>query len=169
MSRRKRKREWTPFERAQYVNLDPRIDIPAVRKHLSDEVYKNSFYQVDVTRYPQEDEPGKELVHLSIKTLDKSARHDWREFQRIKNELVGPEIEAVELYPAESRLVDTSNQYHLWCFPAGDKLPFGYSERLVSETSSCGAKQRKWSDEDRPKDLKDLTPEAVKRMTADES
>jgi hypothetical protein len=36
--------------------------------------------------------------------------HDWRDLQRIKNQLVGPECEAVELYPAESRKVDTANQ-----------------------------------------------------------
>jgi hypothetical protein len=43
--------------------------------------------------------------------LDGQAIHDWRELQRIKNEIVGDEIEAVELYPAESRLLDTANWY----------------------------------------------------------
>jgi len=28
--------------------------------------------------------------------------------------IVGEEHEAFEVYPAESRLVDTANQYHLW-------------------------------------------------------
>src|ERR1043165_2191444 len=53
---------------------------------------------------------------LSIHNLKKTADHDWRDYQRIKNELVGPEAEGVELYPAESRLVDTSNQFHLYVF-----------------------------------------------------
>ena len=41
-------------------------------------------------------------------------------------------MEAVELYPAESRLVDNANQWHLWCV-TGFRFPFGFAERLVSE------------------------------------
>lgn len=67
---------------------------------------------------------------LSIRDLDSTtAVHDWRVLQSIKNALAGPEWEAVELYPAESRLVDQANQYHLWCFP--EQLPFGFQERVV--------------------------------------
>ncbi|WP_271627806.1 DUF7694 domain-containing protein [Bradyrhizobium sp. CCBAU 11445] len=39
---------------------------------------------------------------------------DWRLFQNIKNQLLGPECEALELYPAESRKVDAANMYHLY-------------------------------------------------------
>lgn len=72
-------------------------------------------------------------VHLSIKRIDQEPVHDWRDLQRIKNELLGPECEAVELCPAESRRVDSANQYHLW----GDVDPafrfgFGFNERLTS-------------------------------------
>jgi hypothetical protein len=54
--------------------------------------------------------------------------------QQIKNQLVGEECEAVELYPSESRLVDTCNVTHLWCVtdPAYC-FPFGYEEREVSD------------------------------------
>jgi hypothetical protein len=69
------------------------------------------------------------MKHLSICRTDKQAVHDWRAFQRIKNELAGPEWEAVEIYPAESRLVDMANQYHLWCFPFA--IGFGFSGRAV--------------------------------------
>ena len=67
--------------------------------------------------------------------------HDWRELQQIKNAICGEEIEAVELYPA-SRLVDTSNQYHLWALPAGKRFPFGYKERLLITEPGMKAKQR---------------------------
>ena len=40
--------------------------------------------------------------------------HDWVIFQQIKNELVGTEQEMVELYPAESRLLNSGHMYHLW-------------------------------------------------------
>lgn len=84
-----------------------------------------------------------DLVHLSIKRNDKSPLHDWRDLQRIKNEILGPEQEAMELYPAESRLVDGANQYHLWCF-LWQKAPFGYeAQRCVMLPGGMdGSKQR---------------------------
>ena len=91
------------------------------------ETYFNNLYQVTV----QEHDGG--WTWLSIVRRDRSAMHDWRELQRVKNEICGPEREAVELYPAESRLVDTSNQFHLWVMPAGMTFPFGYRDRDVSD------------------------------------
>jgi hypothetical protein len=71
----------------------------------------------------------------------------WQDFQRIKTEIVGPEREAVELYPAESRLIDTSNAWHLWCPPAGTEWPFGWFRGRLSydyETArALGRAQRK--------------------------
>lgn len=110
---------WTKFEKAELPGFPEA------------EVYLNSRYQVLVTKFDIES-PFGECVHLSIKLRDKKAWHDWRDMQRIKNELVGPECEAVELFPAESRLMDTANQYHLFCFPKF-KFPFGYKVREVSE------------------------------------
>lgn len=71
-----------------------------------------------------------ELIHLSIKRRNREALPDWRDFQEIKNDLVGRECEGVELYPAESRKVDGANQFHIWVindeqfrFPFGFKMP----------------------------------------------
>ena len=86
------------------------------------------------------------MVWLSIKRIDKEPIHDWRDLQAIKNQLVGPECEGVELYPAEARAVDTANQYHLWVFKEpGPAFPFGFSEGLRldrDDTDTSGAKQR---------------------------
>jgi hypothetical protein len=62
---------------------------------------------------------GGPYAILSITARDETARHDWREFQQLKNHLLGAEWEAVELYPAESRLIDPSNRFYLWCVPRG--------------------------------------------------
>ena len=67
------------------------------------EEYGNEYYLVI-----------RRAAYLMITNLDQSARRDWREFQRIKNELYGDEAEAVELYPAESRVQDPSNAFFLW-------------------------------------------------------
>ena len=69
--------------------------------------FQNDTYDVMAFEDPH-------FVHLVIHRHDWEARSDWREFQQIKNQIVGPECEAVDLFPAESRLVDTSNAYHLW-------------------------------------------------------
>lgn len=120
------KKDWGPW-----MEVPP---APAVLKLRGEDVERirvavNAKYQVHITYF----ESG--LVHLSFKTHANKAIRDWREMQRIKNELVGPEIEAVELFPAESRLIDTSNQYHLWCLPPGEKFPFGFHDgRHVATT-----------------------------------
>jgi hypothetical protein len=90
--------------------------------------------------------PERGRLHLSIRNLRREAVRDWRDLQRIKNEIAGPEREAVEIYPAESRLVDSSNQYHLWVLPEGERVPIGYEERLVAspeEAAEHGARQRR--------------------------
>jgi len=53
-------------------------------------------------------------------------------FQQIKNEIIGPEYEATELYPAESRLVDSSEEYHLWVRTSPyHRFPVGFGRRFV--------------------------------------
>lgn len=82
------------------------------------------------------------MIRLGISSLDGSARHDWRDFQAIKNQLAGPECEAFELYPAESRLLDPSNYYTLWCFPGLKRLKVGVEEREVRDAEVALAPQR---------------------------
>lgn len=102
-------------------------------------MWTNNIYTV----HRKEEEGG--LVWLSIRRNDRKPIRDWRHFQRIKNELVGPEREGVELFPAESRLVDEANQYHLWVLPEGERVPVGWNVRMVSgsdEAEKIGAVQR---------------------------
>lgn len=84
--------------------------------------------------------------HLSVKRNDREPIHDWRDLQEIKNMICGESWEGVELYPAEDRLLDEANQYHLWCFPL--RLPIGDNNgRRVAtpeEAKRVGAKQRKF-------------------------
>lgn len=134
--------DWTPFEEGVLPRTYREIDSPF-------RVVMNSRYQVNFFHH---DTPFGPMIQLSIKRRDKEMIHDWRELQRIKNELLGEEVEAVELYPADSRLVDTSNQYHLWCLPEGMRFPFGYTDRLVGEGDGrFGSKQRPFEPGFRPK------------------
>ena len=88
--------------------------------------YVNDLYQVEAEAYA----PG--CLHLNIRRRDGGMFKDWRHFQQIKNEIAGPEREAVEVYPAESRKVDTTNKWHLWVQPEGVRINVGWPERDVS-------------------------------------
>ncbi len=77
-------------------------------------LYSNNRYHVFLRKDVAIPPCPYERVWLSIRNNDRSTRRDWRDFQRIKNEIVGREIEMVEIYPQESQKVDMSNQYHLW-------------------------------------------------------
>jgi hypothetical protein len=143
---------WTAFQEASLgVFGDGRM--VGVEGNLR--TYLNSRYQVSVFN-PDEHSP---LMHLSIKRCDGAAVRDWRDMQRIKNELLGPEWEGVELYPAESRLTDGANQYHLWCIEG--QFPLGFGSRLVSEDNTHGVTQRPWPDGERPSDLSSVTAEQM--------
>lgn len=61
--------------------------------------------------------------------------------RRIKNELLGPEYEAIELFPAESRLLDSANQYHLFARFGAARFAFGMDERIVSGERGVGEGQ----------------------------
>lgn len=107
-------------------------------------VYLNDLYQVAVRFHP-DDGSDPQLIHLSIKRVDRQPIHDWRDLQDIKTALVGPECEGVELYPAESRVVDTANQFHLWVVADPTfRFPFGFPARFVdySDVRESGAQQR---------------------------
>lgn len=115
-------------------------------ENIKDEkYYVNDQYQVHVSK-PHSQPGWPDTIHLSIKRLDKEPLHDWRDLQEIKNMLVGPENEAVEIYPSESRLVDMANQYHLWVFADSSvRIPIGWTTRMVAtpeQAAQCGAKQR---------------------------
>ena len=109
------------------------------REFIAGDTFMNDIYTVIRTKV------GKGH-HLSIRRNDRSACKDWRHFQRIKNELCGPEREGVELYPAESRLIDTANQFHIWVLPEGERFPVGYAAgRHVTgpeDATALGAVQR---------------------------
>lgn len=117
---------WRPLERSRpYKNGVPIEEDPDTTQWANDEY-------VVFRREIQHKGGEPPMFHLSIRNQDRSTRHDWRDFQRIKNQLCGPEYEGCELYPQESRKVDTANQYHLFCFPFS--LGFGLGEeRMVTD------------------------------------
>lgn len=124
MSRRRRSAKLAPTpKRARWEPLErcPVLDPQAYIDHgltAPDAVYGNKTYSVFVR------EIGRGALHISFHRRDRAAIHDWRHMQAIKNEVAGPERLAVEIFPPESSLVDSSNEYHLWVVPEGAAIPF---------------------------------------------
>jgi hypothetical protein len=111
------------------------------------ERWTNDIYVVTVRRWSEDKVFGTRggMIQVGIHTHDGTARHDWRDFQGIKNQIAGSECEGFELYPAESRLMDPSNYYTLWCFPGLKRIKVGHEERVVRDANEALAPQRAFS------------------------
>lgn len=101
-----------------YPEQRAKEEVKQLEKH---QIWANNIYQVNIGYADPIDTGGVGFAHLIIRRLDKRPIHSWSHFQAIKNELVGPECEAVEMYPAEKHLIDAKEHYHLWAFTSPDQ------------------------------------------------
>lgn len=140
-------RRWQPMERGEFspsylATVYP--DGPGDGVRL--EVWSNDLYEATVEHHLTDD--GHEWSYITLKRFDRHAVRDWRHLQSIKNEVTDPEREAIEIFPAESRLMDEANQYHLWVLPAGEVIGFGQRFRSVGRPEDVRgvgkARQREW-------------------------
>ncbi len=94
----------------------------------------NAWYQV-VLRVRPPVPPAVEvpIAQLSIKRWDREQVFEWRDLQRIKDDILGTGIEAMQLFPASDRIVDTANQYHLWALPIGMTFGVGYFDGRLTD------------------------------------
>lgn len=110
MGKRKDDRVWQPLVRAYDHRPHPDVvrmaqsdlDVArALKDSFLDEVWVNHTYVVRVRRGEDGD-----VQRLSIRRQDRRPANDWRDLQAIKNQLAGEEVEAINLHPAQSRVVD---------------------------------------------------------------
>lgn len=59
--------------------------------------------------------------HFAVSSLS-GERPTWHEMQRIKDDLAGLDVTAVEIYPPRSQVMDGADMFHIWALPA--PLPF---------------------------------------------
>lgn len=116
------------------------------RKEEGAECWASLQYTVLV--YRDTDQVGQgfpPMDWLSIRRDDRAPIRDWRHMQAIKNQVCGPDAEGFEIYPADDRLVDTANQFHLWVFRDGLRIPVGWHEgrQVTDDAGIPGAVQRK--------------------------
>lgn len=113
--------------------------------------YMNLVYEVHLHEIAYA--PGYGAVtQLAMMRLDKAPVVDWRHMQRIKNTLCGPEREAIECYPAESRLVDTKNNRTLWVLAEGVRIGLGWENRMVTYPTKASDHQRPFERGQQPAD-----------------
>jgi hypothetical protein len=131
--------EWTTFRRMEpaevvrevepaiaELGLPPVQAAEARRQAREVETWSNSRYRVRVYR---KDGAVRGLqVQVGAPGVEAPG---WSELQRVKNEIAGPEAEAYEIFPAESRLVDGGPAYWLFVAPPGEKVPGGLYERIT--------------------------------------
>lgn len=98
------------------------------------EMWMNHRYTAIVER----DDNGH-VEHISLRRNDRKPTMPWRDLQRIKNELAGENTEAIELYPAEERVVDCANQRHLWVWPPGERIEIGWQHGMVGTPEQAAA------------------------------
>lgn len=108
--------EWGPWEWRNHL-VDHPMAVPGLRKACLNAVYSVQFFQ-------HETDWGI-VDHLMIRRHDEQPVRSWADVYRIKNELVGLERVGIEIYPADSTLIDDANIYHLWVLPKGMVVPFG--------------------------------------------
>jgi len=119
---------WKPLEQAQVPADAAKMGVVAC--------FQNNRYTIFVKEQesPGFGQPGPDgkiipmkIAHLIINRNDKKTTRSWADLQRIKNELLGPMAEAIELFPAEwRRMSDISDrQTHLWALSPGATLPLG--------------------------------------------
>src|SRR5579864_9111194 len=95
----------------------PLPSMPDDARAIWSEAYANNLYGVTVVRI------DGHVYQITITPHDGTRGHIWADFQRIKDQIAGPDVEAVELYPAQSRLVDAGPGYHLWCLRPAEEYP----------------------------------------------
>jgi hypothetical protein len=136
-STKNKTRAWVPLHQDEILSARAQASVMV-----------NDRYQI-ILRDCGQIEPFGAVIELSVKRLNQEPIFDWRDMQRIKNELFGRECEMVQVFPAESRLMDTSNQYWFYAFPSGYRIPLGWKERFLTEMSIGGSKQRPFRPEHR--------------------
>lgn len=120
-----------------------------IKEAEPDELWINDKYVVSLFKNEPHGLGDVDVWHLSIRRQDREAVHDWRDFQAIKNELCGPDYEGMELYPAERRVLDAANQYHIYVVMKNVTLPFGFTQtngKCRDDRNIGASKQRPFDD-----------------------
>ena len=104
--------------REKFPELTEEEIVEAGPRLWNNEQWGNDRYTAHV-KY--QDSRGKDgYLEIGIHNHKRTTIMPWSHVQQIKNEICGAEREAVMIYPAESRLLDTANEYWIYVYPVGE-------------------------------------------------
>ena len=136
------KHTWTTFREvddwhdafAGSASLARRLPNTAAASRIDDHFrsgrcFRNNRYSVIVVEVPMP--VGPDAIHLLMMPRDNRPGGSWSDLQRIKNEVVGREIEMYQVHPPEDETVDAEHTYHLWGYRDTHwRLPLGLDRPL---------------------------------------
>ncbi len=115
-SRKKARGGWEPLSRVVGVVGHP-LGLTGMIA-----AWSNHTYAVQV--FSEQPSPVGFVRPIGIGRHDKGANFPWQDLQRIKNQLYGENAVAVEVFPAESDLVDEANMRWLMVMVPGTVWKF---------------------------------------------
>lgn len=111
---------WGPWEERTHLRDDHRAPPGLMR------CWPNRTYSVQLIA-----RNGLEV--LMIRRHDGAAHFPWQDLQKIKDQLVGEDREAVQVFPRKGEIVDMANMAHLWLVPDGERLPYTFANLDATE------------------------------------
>ncbi len=120
--RRLQKLPWNEFKDVSYEARSKHIAAggnPCFRPHA---VWQNNKYIVQV--FFNSPRKNRLYTKVMVRRSDGKPICSWTDLFRIKNEIFGAEVEAVQFLPRKSELVDDANLYWFWIEEIKEKPPF---------------------------------------------
>ena len=93
-------------------NLSPKwVRVQSISPHQACYIHKTTGVQVVASLDTMED--GTQWKHISCSTAFKETP-TWKIFYSVKNDFIGKQKEAFQVFPKKRDLLDIANALHLW-------------------------------------------------------
>ncbi len=104
--------EWNKFEDCTNEAIEKHRMLNPNSLYIVDKVFKNNKYIVQIFYHKFRN--LKYYTKVMVRRSDAEPICNWKDLFRIKNEIFGEEIEAIQFLPKKSELIDSANLY--WFF-----------------------------------------------------
>lgn len=109
---RMQKKPWDKFKDVTAEAIERREFFDKTSNFRPDQVFQNNKYIVQIFFHCMRN--YKSYTKVMIRRSDSKPELSWSDMYRIKNEVFGAEVEAVQFLPKVSELVDDANLYWFW-------------------------------------------------------
>lgn len=104
--------EWNPFKDVTQESLERHKLFEPQSTYRPHQVFTNNRYIVQCFR--GHSVLGMPAIKTMIRRSDAKPIYSWGDLQRIKNEIWGEEVQALQMFPRQSELIDDANLYWMW-------------------------------------------------------